>query len=119
MASDATPRQPPAAAAPPGRPPAGRVVVIVNPISGTGGRPDAARQRVALATSLIRRHGVEAQVVVTESAGHATALTADAVAAGATMVAAWGGDGTMNEVACALAFTGVTMALIPSGSGNG
>src|SRR5687767_5682887 len=32
---------------------------------------------------------------------------------------AWGGDGTMNEVAGVLAFTDATLAIIPSGSGNG
>jgi YegS/Rv2252/BmrU family lipid kinase len=34
-------------------------------------------------------------------------------------VIAWGGDGTVNEVGSALAFTGATLGVIPSGSGNG
>jgi YegS/Rv2252/BmrU family lipid kinase len=32
---------------------------------------------------------------------------------------AWGGDGTINEVGCALAFTGIPLGIVPSGSGNG
>lgn len=36
----------------------------------------------------------------------------------ATLVA-WGGDGTVNEIASALAFRDATLAIIPSGSGNG
>jgi YegS/Rv2252/BmrU family lipid kinase len=32
---------------------------------------------------------------------------------------AWGGDGTINEVASALAFGDVPLAIIPAGSGNG
>jgi YegS/Rv2252/BmrU family lipid kinase len=35
------------------------------------------------------------------------------------MCIAWGGDGTINEVASALAFSPVTLAVVPSGSGNG
>jgi YegS/Rv2252/BmrU family lipid kinase len=46
-------------------------------------------------------------------------LTRAAVAGGASLIAAWGGDGTMNEVASVLAHTPTPLALIPSGSGNG
>ena len=34
-------------------------------------------------------------------------------------VVAWGGDGTINEVASALAFGPVPMGIVPAGSGNG
>jgi diacylglycerol kinase (ATP) len=34
-------------------------------------------------------------------------------------IVAWGGDGTMNEIGTAAAFTDATLALVPSGSGNG
>lgn len=45
-------------------------------------------------------------------------LTAEAIAQGATMVIAAGGDGTVRAVAEGLRGTGVTMALLPSGTGN-
>ena len=45
-------------------------------------------------------------------------LVAEAIAQGATMVMAAGGDGTVRAVAEGLRDTGVTMALLPSGTGN-
>ena len=35
------------------------------------------------------------------------------------MVAAWGGDGTVNGAAAGVAGTGIPLAIIPGGSGNG
>jgi diacylglycerol kinase (ATP) len=96
-----------------------RLAIIINPISGTGGRPEVARARVELATALLSARALDAEVLVTERPGHARTLTAEALARGATVVAAWGGDGTMNEVASTLAFTTASLAMIPSGSGNG
>lgn len=96
-----------------------RVAVIINPISGTGGRPEVARERAELAASIADVRGLDAEILVTERPGHARELAAGALARGASLVAAWGGDGTANEVASILAFTDARFAIIPSGSGNG
>ncbi len=96
-----------------------KIAIIINPISGTGGRPEIARARAELAASIVDRRGLDAGVFVTEHAGHAPDLARAALARGATLVAAWGGDGTANEVASVLAFTDTKFAIIPSGSGNG
>ena len=69
--------------------------------------------------SAIEQHGDHAEVFVTERPGHARELTKAAVRRGARLVFAWGGDGTINEVASALAFDDVPLGIIPSGSGNG
>jgi YegS/Rv2252/BmrU family lipid kinase len=109
-----------AADAAPARPsPSGRILLIINPISGTGGRPAVARRRKALAERLVQRHRLDATIVLTECGGHARALAGEAVNRGAAAVVAWGGDGTVNEVASALAYTKVPLGVIPSGSGNG
>jgi YegS/Rv2252/BmrU family lipid kinase len=94
------------------------VAIIINPISG-GASPTDARARVQLASAAIDRHGRRAEVFVTEGRGHAGELAKAAVRRGARLVISWGGDGTLNEVASALAFEEVPLGLVPAGSGNG
>jgi YegS/Rv2252/BmrU family lipid kinase len=96
-----------------------KIAIIINPISGTGGRPDVARQRTAVAERVVKTRGLSADIVLTAYAGHAPALVQAALAAGVSLVVAWGGDGTINEVAAQLAFRDVPLGIIPSGSGNG
>jgi len=94
------------------------IAFIINPISG-GVRPDAARARAELASSIVDHDGDPAEVFVTERPGHARELTKAAVARGVRLVMAWGGDGTINEVASALVFGDVPLGIVPAGSGNG
>ena len=94
------------------------IAFIINPISG-GVSPDAARARAELASTIVDRQGDPAEVFVTERQGHARELTKAAVARGARLVMAWGGDGTINEVASTLAFGAVPLGIVPAGSGNG
>ncbi len=96
------------------------VAVIINPISGTGGRIDIARARAAQAAALLASRGSDpSNVFITERGGHAREIALNAFDRGISTIVAWGGDGTMNEVAAALAFKRATIALVPSGSGNG
>ena len=99
-----------------------QVAVIINPIAGTGGRRDVARERVERAASLVAGRRLDAlavQVLVTERPGHVRELTLSLLAQGLTTVVACGGDDTVNEVAAALAFRDATLVVVPSGSGNG
>jgi len=93
------------------------VVIIINPVSG-GGR-DQGRERAARARTALQAINQRPEIYISERRGHARELAAAAVARGATLVCAWGGDGTMNEVGSALVNTPAALALIPSGSGNG
>ena len=96
------------------------IAVIINPVSGTGGRIDVARARAAKAAALLASRGADpSNVFITERAGHAREIALNAVARGISAVAAWGGDGTMNEIGSALAFRDAALSLVPSGSGNG
>lgn len=94
-------------------------VVIVNPAAGS--RPvdrDSVREQRALVERAFAV-GVTADIRFTEYPGHATTLARDAVDRGVDLVVVWGGDGTVNEAVQALAFTGVPLAVVPAGSGNG
>jgi YegS/Rv2252/BmrU family lipid kinase len=94
------------------------VTAIINPVSG-GATPAEARARAHLAAQVIEASGETAEVFVTECRGHAREITTAAVQRGARLVIAWGGDGTINEVASSLAYTNAALAVVPSGSGNG
>ena len=96
-----------------------RAAIIINPISGTGGRPGIGPERVAIATAALQEHGLEASIHVTEYAGHASHLVQAALDAGAALIVAWGGDGTINEVGSHVVFRDAALGIIPSGSGNG
>jgi diacylglycerol kinase (ATP) len=96
-----------------------RIVAIVNPISGAGMDPHAARRRVEMLSGEIARRQLSASIVLTERAGHARELAREAVAAGTDLVIVWGGDGTVNEVGSALVGSATALGLIPAGSGNG
>ncbi|HEY3383646.1 MAG TPA: diacylglycerol kinase family protein [Vicinamibacterales bacterium] len=94
-------------------------LVIVNPVSGGRRRGLTWEQRLRIARAALDRHGDGGRVVMTEHAGHAHELARCGVAEGRRAVVAWGGDGTINEVASAVADTDVALGVVPAGSGNG
>ena len=96
-----------------------RVAVIVNPAAGSTPSLEHARRRATLAASVLSQAGVDGEVMLTERPGHACELARAAATRGAAIVAAWGGDGTINEIGCALAFTDTALAIVRGGSGNG
>ncbi len=58
------------------------------------------------------------RVLATDAAGHATELARDAVEQGADLVLVLGGDGTINEAANGLAYSGVPLGVLPAGTAN-
>ena len=95
------------------------LVVIINPVAGTANSDDAARSRSRLAKKTLEAAGIDAEVRVTERPGHACEIARDAVARGVSLVVAWGGDGTVNEVGRSLIFSSTSLGIVPAGSGNG
>ena len=96
-----------------------RAVVIINPLSGHGRHESQVHVHGALAQSVLAAYDIEATVRPTTKAGDAHAFARDAADRGCDLVVAWGGDGTINEAASALVHTGVPLAIVPAGSGNG
>lgn len=92
-----------------------KILFVVNPISGGLNK--------AFIPSLVDQHLdhsiFEAEVVFSEYVGHARILAKEGLDAGFEIIAAVGGDGTINEVASEVSKTDKIMAIIPSGSGNG
>lgn len=96
-----------------------RVAVVINPVSGVRGTLERARRKAELASDLLLADQAEPDVLITTHAGHARELAAGAAERGARIVVAWGGDGTVNEVACGVIGSAAALAVIPAGSGNG
>lgn len=94
-----------------------KIVFIVNPKAGI--TPKSKVVIELLAGNIIPSSRFIPEVIFTERAGHATEIAKDAVERGVDIVVASGGDGTVNEVACAMVNTGIPMGILPAGSGNG
>ncbi len=89
-----------------------RMLIIVNPYATTV----SDRLKNLVVYALQGRYDVEA--VATEAQNHATEIGREAVTGGYDVVVAFGGDGTLNEVANGLAGTGVPVSVLPGGSTN-
>ncbi|MCA1586388.1 MAG: acylglycerol kinase family protein, partial [Acidobacteria bacterium] len=91
-----------------------RATVIINPISGSGHVREHMPDTCALVIDTLASCGVEADVQFTTGVGDARRWASEAVAAGSPLVIAWGGDGTINEVACAAAFGSTPIGIVPA-----
>jgi YegS/Rv2252/BmrU family lipid kinase len=97
-----------------------RVAVIVNLLAGGRRR---SRHNEAECEAVIARAaasaGATAVVLLTRGPGGGRVRAREAITAGVDLVVAWGGDGTVNEVASVLAGGRVPLGIVPGGSGNG
>ena len=95
-----------------------RAAVIINPKSGRGAGLTSAGKE-SLARAVAAGCGVDVDIALTERAGHGRELAAAFALAGVDTIVAWGGDGTVNEVAGAVAGTASAFGIVPAGSGDG
>jgi diacylglycerol kinase family enzyme len=89
-----------------------RMLIIVNPYATTV----SDRLKNLVVYALQGRYQVEA--ISTQAQNHATQICAEAREEGYDLVVAFGGDGTLNEVANGLAGTDVPVSVLPGGSTN-
>lgn len=92
------------------------LALITNPHAGRGGHHRA--REVTRFCERLRSHGVEIEALATAAPGDATTLAAHAAAAGARIIIASGGDGTINEVLQGLIGTASQLAIWPAGTAN-
>jgi diacylglycerol kinase (ATP) len=92
-----------------------KALFIVNPFSGVGHQHGFETQLA----KLLDPDKFDYDIQYTKAPNHATELCSEGVRQGCRLIAAVGGDGTVNEVARPLIGQDITMGIIPSGSGNG
>lgn len=92
-----------------------KVAFIINPAAGKSKRK---RIRKWILETIDPR---KFEIVIEESTrpGEASEIAARIIEQGCRIIAAVGGDGTVNEVAKVMVNTGTLLAIIPAGSGNG
>jgi YegS/Rv2252/BmrU family lipid kinase len=88
------------------------VHVIVNPASGKD------EPILGAMNKAFKDADIEYDLFLTKEAGDATRLALEAEQNGADLVAVYGGDGTVMEVANALVGTEMPMAILPGGTAN-
>lgn len=89
-----------------------RIHIVVNPAAGRD------IPILGLFNTIFPACGFDWDISITKKAGDGREQARRAVAAGVDIVAAYGGDGTVAEVASGLAGSGVPMAILPGGTAN-
>lgn len=90
-------------------------VLIYNPQAGTLRRHP---QRLTRAAAILRGHGWTIEERPTTGPATAGSLAAAAIAQGADLIVAAGGDGTINEVISGMAGSAVPLVALPGGTAN-
>jgi len=91
------------------------IVFIINPISGGRNK----RKVEKTIERFFNNNKYTCKKIYTLFPSHAYEIARNEMSQGADIITAVGGDGTINEIARALMFSEIKLAIIPVGSGNG
>jgi len=91
-----------------------RGVLIYNPTAGQRDR----RAKMGALIDRMRQSGLDLVNAPTNGPGHATEIVREFLHRGLDIVAVYGGDGTVSEVACGLAGSSIPLAALPGGTSN-
>jgi YegS/Rv2252/BmrU family lipid kinase len=89
-----------------------KVHVIANPAAGKD------EPILGVLNRAFKGAGIDWDMFLTKEAGDAQRLAQEAAQAGADLVAVYGGDGSVMEVASGLIGTGLPLAILPGGTAN-
>ena len=90
--------------------------MIYNPAAGKLRRnPERILQRT---TETLARGSIRPRLAPTSAPGDATRIAREAVAAGADLILALGGDGTVNEAVNGMVHSSATLGILPAGTAN-
>src|SRR6478752_6280044 len=89
-----------------------KIHVVINPVAGQD------TPILNVVNRVFQESDVEWDVSITKKSGDALKQTRQAVKDGADVVAAYGGDGTVAEVASGLVRTKTLLAILPGGTAN-
>ncbi|HEY6328455.1 MAG TPA: YegS/Rv2252/BmrU family lipid kinase [Blastocatellia bacterium] len=92
-----------------------RATIIYNP---TSGRSWGRLKKISAMTRLLRERGVAADVGTTHRPNDGAELARRAIAAGAEIIIAFGGDGTLNEVLQGMVGTDASLVVWAGGTEN-
>lgn len=92
-----------------------KIVFILNPHSGTQSKDGLP----TIIDDTLDHRLFDHEARFTKYPGHAAEIALQCANEGVDIVAAVGGDGTVNEVARSLVHTDTALAIVPCGSGNG
>ncbi len=93
-----------------------KAILIYNPAAGRN--PARRREEMRSAVAILRRAGIETEVVKTAGQGSAKEFARQALARGLEMVIVCGGDGTINEAVNGMAGRAIPLAVLPGGTAN-
>ena len=88
------------------------VHVIINPASGNN------EPMLNIINDVFAEYDIKWEALITHGPGDATELARRAADDGCDLVACYGGDGTLMEVVNGLIGTGMTLGVLPGGTGN-
>lgn len=90
-----------------------KVHIVINPASGKN------EPVLNVINSVFSKHDIDWSISVTKKFGDATRMAKKAAKSKVDLIAGYGGDGTQHEIINAVYGSGVTIGILPGGTGNG
>lgn len=91
-----------------------KILIIANPAAGA----NRATKIIPLVEDVLKNKGIDYALEITQCKGDEISIARDGIRKGFKLIAALGGDGTVNQVVNGIVGSGVTLGIIPAGTGS-